>query len=87
MFCKHLLNGFRDELSIFRVYQSYNTLPPLGRVARIKAMNPEQLGRPIVDPAALKAQLPICARRCPSARVGLCLFPVINVDVDADPIQ
>ena len=40
-----------------------------GVLARIQAMDREQLGRPVLESQqAVNVQLPVCASRCPSAR-------------------
>jgi len=68
MLCQHRLNFLRDELPIVRVYERHVFRDRWRLAAGVEAMDPEQLGRPVVETAGLNAQLPVCAIRCPSAR-------------------
>src|SRR5258707_3457290 len=54
MFCKHLLNSFRDELAIVGVDELHILFDRWGLAARIKAINPEQLWRPIIEASSVE---------------------------------
>src|SRR5881397_474244 len=54
MFCKHLLNSFRDELAIVGVDELDILFHRRGLASRIKAINPEQLWRPVVESSSVE---------------------------------
>src|SRR6266481_1428225 len=85
-FCKHLLDGFRDELPIFRVYELHIFFDGWSLTARSKPMNPEQLWRPVVE--ASRVEGPTTHMREPLSfrEIELGLFAVFNVEIHTDPI-
>jgi hypothetical protein len=85
--CKHPLNGFRDELAIVRVHELHILFYRWGLAARIKAINPEQLWRPVVESSSVEGPTTRTRQALSLRKVELCLFPVFNVEIDADPIE
>src|ERR1700752_947771 len=84
---KHPLNGFRNELAIVGVDQLHILFYCWGLAARIKAVNPEQLWRPVVEASSVEGPA-TCTRKALSiGKVELCLFPIFNVEIDTDPIE
>src|SRR6185295_18682859 len=86
-FCKHPLNGFRDELAIVGVDELHILFYRWGLAARIKAINPEQLWRPVVESGSVEGPATRMRKALCLRKVELCLFPVFNVEIDADPIE
>jgi len=87
MFCKHLLNSFRDELAIVGVDELHILFYRWGLAARIKAMNPEQLWRPVVESSSVEAPATHVSKPLSFREVEFYLFPIFNVEIDLDPIQ
>ena len=87
MFRKHLLNSFRDELAIVGVDELHILFYRWGLAARIKAINPEQLWRPVVESSSVEGPATRMRQALSLRKVELCLFPVFNVEIDADPIE
>src|SRR5258707_7492378 len=86
IFCKHLLNSFRDELAIVRVDELHILFYRWGLAARIKAINPEQLWRPVVEPISIESPATHMRKALSLPEVELCLYPIFNVESDPDPI-
>src|SRR5262249_26026684 len=87
MFCKHLLNSFRDELAIVGVDELHILFYRWGLAARIKAMNPEQLWRPVVKSSSVEAPATHVSKPLSFREVEFYLFTIFNVEIDPDPIQ
>src|ERR1700752_4930281 len=84
---KHPLNGFRNELAIVGVDQLHILFYRWGLAARIKAINPEQLGRPVIESSSVEGPAADMRNALSLRKVELRLFPVFNVEIDANPIQ
>src|SRR6266436_4514038 len=85
-FCKHLLNGFRDELPIFRVYEPHIFFHGWSLTAWMKPMNSEQLWRPVVEASRVEGPTPHMREPLSFREIGLGLFAVFNVEIHTDPI-
>src|SRR5882724_2623561 len=79
-FCKHLLNGFRDELPIFRVYQPHIFFYGWSLTAWIKPINPEQLWRPVVEASRVEGPTTHMRQALSFREIELGLFALGKID-------
>ena len=88
MVCQHLLNCLRNELAIFRVYEPPNIRLSLGPYRLDQAHEsetaPETSSR---NPTNLECPATHMREALSLRKVELCLLPVFDVEVNADPIQ
>jgi hypothetical protein len=76
-----------DEPPIFGVYEVHIFVNRRRLAARIKAMDSEQLRRPVIESSSVESPTSHVGRTLPLSKVELSLFAVFDVKSNSYPIQ